>query len=217
MEIDRCLKNGITPTPGPPGEFEDGFGEPTPGGFPMLQPNMGGGGGANPGPSSSYYAPSEPSQDRPVPMPRSNVPHSMPPAPSDLSSFPTGNPYPPTNNPYPPTNNPYPSYPPPPSSEGGGAYPGMGTTTSGGGYYTGGGSSDASGSGYNSGGSDPVASGGGGGGGGGRGVVKLGPDQVVSAQKYCKFASSALDYDDSEGAIDYLTKALKLLKTGKDD
>lgn len=33
VEIDRCLKTGVTPTPGPPGGMEDEFGA------------MGGGGG----------------------------------------------------------------------------------------------------------------------------------------------------------------------------
>ena len=37
------------------------------------------------------------------------------------------------------------------------------------------------------------------------------------AQKYCKFAVSALDYDDSSTAILNLTKALKLLQTGEDN
>jgi vacuolar protein sorting-associated protein VTA1 len=39
---------------------------------------------------------------------------------------------------------------------------------------------------------------------------------TAKAQKYCKFAVSALDYDDSSTAIINLTKALTLLKTGKD-
>ena len=38
------------------------------------------------------------------------------------------------------------------------------------------------------------------------------PEDVSQAQKLCKFASSALDYDDVTGAVDYLTRALQLLK-----
>ena len=36
------------------------------------------------------------------------------------------------------------------------------------------------------------------------------------ASKYCRYASSALDYEDANTAITNLTKALKLLQTGKD-
>jgi len=46
--------------------------------------------------------------------------------------------------------------------------------------------------------------------------VNLTPDMTSKAQKYCKFAVSALDYDDSSTAILNLTKALKLLQTGED-
>ena len=38
-----------------------------------------------------------------------------------------------------------------------------------------------------------------------------------SAQKYCKYAVSALDYDDRNTAIDYMNKALSILKTGKEE
>ena len=44
----------------------------------------------------------------------------------------------------------------------------------------------------------------------------LTPDQVRQTQKYCKFATSALDYDDKATAISNLEKALRLLKTGRD-
>lgn len=47
-------------------------------------------------------------------------------------------------------------------------------------------------------------------------AVGLGPDEMAKAQKYCKFAASALDYDDGTGAIEYLNKALNLLTTGKE-
>ncbi|KAG0712192.1 Vacuolar protein sorting-associated protein VTA1 [Chionoecetes opilio] len=48
------------------------------------------------------------------------------------------------------------------------------------------------------------------------GSVPLTPDMVTKAQKYCKFAVSALDYDDSQTAINNLQKALTLLSTGHD-
>ncbi|CAG5131278.1 unnamed protein product [Candidula unifasciata] len=46
--------------------------------------------------------------------------------------------------------------------------------------------------------------------------VKLTSDQYQKGIKYCKFASSAMQYEDSETAILNLTKALKLLTTGVD-
>lgn len=42
------------------------------------------------------------------------------------------------------------------------------------------------------------------------------PEQVIKAQKYCRFASSALTYDDVPTAIENLQKALKILQTGQD-
>nr|XP_045585522.1 vacuolar protein sorting-associated protein VTA1 homolog [Procambarus clarkii] len=48
------------------------------------------------------------------------------------------------------------------------------------------------------------------------GAVTLSPDMIVKAQKYCKWAVSALDYEDSKTAINNLQKALTLLKTGCD-
>ena len=38
------------------------------------------------------------------------------------------------------------------------------------------------------------------------------PEDISEAQRKCKFASSALDYDDVTGAIAYLTEALHLLR-----
>lgn len=38
------------------------------------------------------------------------------------------------------------------------------------------------------------------------------PDQIQQAQKHCKFATSALNYDDIKTAVDNLEKALKILK-----
>uniref|UniRef100_A0A1L8DWR8 Putative vacuolar protein n=1 Tax=Nyssomyia neivai TaxID=330878 RepID=A0A1L8DWR8_9DIPT len=49
-----------------------------------------------------------------------------------------------------------------------------------------------------------------------RGDVTLTADQITKAQKYCKWAGSALNYDDISTAIDNLQKALRLLKTGQD-
>jgi len=41
-------------------------------------------------------------------------------------------------------------------------------------------------------------------------------DQITRAQKLCKFAISSLDYQDTATAIENLTKALNLCKTGKE-
>ncbi|XP_045196146.2 vacuolar protein sorting-associated protein VTA1 homolog [Mercenaria mercenaria] len=46
--------------------------------------------------------------------------------------------------------------------------------------------------------------------------VDLNTQHYQKAMKYCKYASSALQYEDSKTAIDNLTKALTLLTTGKD-
>ncbi|XP_058460445.1 vacuolar protein sorting-associated protein VTA1 homolog [Malaya genurostris] len=46
--------------------------------------------------------------------------------------------------------------------------------------------------------------------------VQLTPDQIIKAQKYCKWAGSALNYEDIKSAIDSLQKALRLLQTGQD-
>ncbi|XP_042207210.1 vacuolar protein sorting-associated protein VTA1 homolog [Homarus americanus] len=48
------------------------------------------------------------------------------------------------------------------------------------------------------------------------GSVTLSPDMIGKAQKYCKWAISALDYEDSKTAINNLQKALTLLTTGRD-
>ncbi|KAF5282756.1 hypothetical protein FQR65_LT02753 [Abscondita terminalis] len=47
--------------------------------------------------------------------------------------------------------------------------------------------------------------------------VTLEPDQLEKAQKYCKWAGSALTYDDVNTAIDNLQKALSLLQTGREN
>ncbi|PSN54559.1 Vacuolar protein sorting-associated protein VTA1 [Blattella germanica] len=50
----------------------------------------------------------------------------------------------------------------------------------------------------------------------GEGGVKLTPEQITKAQKYCKWAGSALNYDDVSTAVTNLQKALRLLQTGQD-
>ncbi|KAI8428639.1 hypothetical protein MSG28_007373 [Choristoneura fumiferana] len=47
-------------------------------------------------------------------------------------------------------------------------------------------------------------------------VAQLTPEQIAKAQKYCKWASSALNYEDIKTAITNLTNALELLHTGRD-
>lgn len=49
------------------------------------------------------------------------------------------------------------------------------------------------------------------------GSVTLTADCCSKAQKYCKYAASSLDYEDSATAISYLTKALNLLTLGRED
>uniref|UniRef100_A0A1Y1N6R7 Vta1/callose synthase N-terminal domain-containing protein n=1 Tax=Photinus pyralis TaxID=7054 RepID=A0A1Y1N6R7_PHOPY len=44
----------------------------------------------------------------------------------------------------------------------------------------------------------------------------LNPEDMEKAQKFCKWAASALAYDDVNTAIDNLQKALALLQTGRD-
>lgn len=46
--------------------------------------------------------------------------------------------------------------------------------------------------------------------------VQLRPEQVTKAQKYCRWAESALNYEDLKTSIDNLQKALRLLQTGQD-
>ena len=43
-----------------------------------------------------------------------------------------------------------------------------------------------------------------------------GPEEIQKAQKYCKYATSALNYDDVKTAIENLNKALNLLQLGKE-
>ncbi|CRL06428.1 CLUMA_CG019488, isoform A [Clunio marinus] len=48
------------------------------------------------------------------------------------------------------------------------------------------------------------------------GSTSITPEQIAKAQKYCKYVSSALNYDDVPTAIDNLQKCLRLLHTGED-
>ncbi|XP_042671856.1 vacuolar protein sorting-associated protein VTA1 homolog [Centrocercus urophasianus] len=48
------------------------------------------------------------------------------------------------------------------------------------------------------------------------GEVRLTPEDFARAQKYCKYAGSALQYEDVSTAVQNLQKALKLLITGKE-
>lgn len=48
------------------------------------------------------------------------------------------------------------------------------------------------------------------------GAVSLNPDQLIKAQKYIKWAGSAINYDDIPTAVGNLQKALHLLTTGQD-
>ena len=152
VEIDRCLKNGITPTPGPPGEqqFEDEATPTPPVGFNIQPPAPGPSDQSGPPPSISDWqqpAPQSTMEVKPTPKPR----HSAPPPQATPS---------------------YDQY-------------------GGGGWET----------------QPPPATTG----------VQLGPHEISKAQKLCKFASSALEYEDVQGAMEYLGKAMKLLQTGKEE
>ncbi|CAL8315380.1 unnamed protein product [Lota lota] len=48
------------------------------------------------------------------------------------------------------------------------------------------------------------------------GGVRLTPEDFTRAQKYCKYAGSALQYEDTTTAVQNLQKALRLLTTGKE-
>ena len=48
----------------------------------------------------------------------------------------------------------------------------------------------------------------------GSGGVQLNAQHYQRAMKLCKFASSALQYEDKKTAVENLTKALNLLNTG---
>uniref|UniRef100_A0A8D0GHU6 Vacuolar protein sorting-associated protein VTA1 homolog n=1 Tax=Sphenodon punctatus TaxID=8508 RepID=A0A8D0GHU6_SPHPU len=48
------------------------------------------------------------------------------------------------------------------------------------------------------------------------GEIRLTPEDIARAQKYCKYAGSALQYEDVSTAVQNLQKALKLLTTGRE-
>ncbi|GAV03468.1 hypothetical protein RvY_13887 [Ramazzottius varieornatus] len=47
--------------------------------------------------------------------------------------------------------------------------------------------------------------------------IMLSADDMSKAQKYCKYAASALQFDDVATATDLLEKTLRLIKTGRED
>ncbi len=177
VEIDRCLKSGIVPTPGPPGGNDPSFDSPS-----------------QPGPSSTGDLPTA---------------YFNPPQPEPSTA---GNPPTAYFNPSQPglstAGNPPATYFNPPQ-------PGPSTATIGFGDPL----PAAINASYNTP-SQPSA------------VsikpvprprapqeqaaVQLTSADTSKAQKFCKFASSAIEYEDIEGAIEYLTKAMNLLKTGKE-
>jgi len=48
------------------------------------------------------------------------------------------------------------------------------------------------------------------------GSAALKPEDYARAMKLCKFATSALQYEDTKTAIENLSKALSLLTTGRE-
>ena len=158
VEIGRCLKSGIVPTPGPPGGDMGETEEDTVGPAPAI---------------GFTVTPPQPSDVRLPPGAQPVLPHIDPNPPmSDMRVPPGAQPVlPPGPKPVPrPRQNlPQEQYPEDP-------------------YHT------------------PAAASG----------VQLGPAEIAKAQKLCKFASSALEYEDVQGAIEYLIEATKLLQTGKD-
>ena len=165
MDIDKCLKNGITPTPGPPGgdnsEFTNlGLGSGPPGGIESRPPGVMGSGppggmGSGPPPGGMWIG-----------YPGGDLNQNLQPGSSDLN-------------------------------------PGYNTSSSG----------------YNQDHSQPIPK--------PRSIppsepvssnsrTGLTPEQLERVTKLCRFAISSLDYEDKDGAIENLTKALNLLKTGKE-
>ena len=163
VEIDRCLKNGIEPTPGPPGE--QAF-DVEPGPAPSVGFNI------QPPPSDVQvpWPDSTPPEQKPVPKPRHTA---------SRDDYGAG-------------------------GYSGGAGIGAGGYSGGAGIGTGGGS--AAGYSGGTGGGTPLATG-----------VQLGPSEIGKAQKLCNYARSALEYDDVPGALEYLSKAMTLLQTGKEE
>ena len=48
------------------------------------------------------------------------------------------------------------------------------------------------------------------------GAVALKPEDYARAMKLCKFATSALQYEDPKTAVENLSKAISLLTTGQE-
>ena len=170
VDIDKCLKNGITPTPGPPGGDDSnlGLGSGPPSGM-----------GSGPPPGGIWIG-----------YPGGDLNQNLQPGGSDLN--PSG--YNPSSSGYNPSSSGY-----NPSSSG--------YNPSSGGY-----SQDHI---------QPIPK--------PRSIPPsepqsvssntssgLTPEQLERVTKLCKFAISSLDYEDKDGAIENLTKALNLLKTGKE-
>jgi vacuolar protein sorting-associated protein VTA1 len=155
IEIDRCIKNGIPPTPGPPGGMEDEEDDEIsqPQKPPAIGFNITDATPPYPGAQPVFPGQQDTPFDRPTPAPRKNIPspsasYNPPPPPQTLSA------------------------PTPVSTSLGGGDVG--------------------------------------------GVASLSGVQKEQVQKYCKNAISCLDFDDSPGAITFLEKSLKLLKTGRE-
>ena len=157
VDIDKCLKNGITPTPGPPGGDNSEFGDL----------GMGVAGGMGSGPPASGMGVGPPSGGVWLGYPSGDLNQNLPPSGGDLNPSSSGynqnfsQPVPKPRSVVAPNE--------PPSLN----------------------SSSSSKSG-------------------------LTPEQLERVTKLCKFAISSLDYEDKDGAIENLTKALSLLKTGKE-
>ena len=159
VDIDKCLKNGITPTPGPPGgedsEFINfGLGSGPSGGMGSGPP---GGMGSGPPPGGIWIG-----------YPGGDLNQNLQPSGSDLNPSSSG--YNPSSSGYnQDQSQPIPKPRSIPPSE-----------------------------------PQPVSN------------TGLTPVQLERVTKLCKFAISSLDYEDKDGAIENLTKALSLLKTGRE-
>lgn len=173
VDIDKCLKNDIMPTPGPPGGDNSdltNLGMGLPGGMVSAPPDsMGSGpyGGMGSGPHSEMGTGPPPGGIW-IGYPGGDLNQNLPPGGSDLNPSSSG--YNPSSGGYNQDHSqpiPKPRSIPP---------------------------------------SEPVSS----------SSAGLTPEQLERVTKLCKFAISSLDYEDKDGAIENLTKALNLLKTGKE-
>ena len=178
-DINRCLKNNIQPTPGPPGGSEEEFGSAG-GGLPIGFSNISG----DPQDQPPMHPTQHPFGGQPTPfMPTVHQPEpSYPPTGLD-TGYPSVHPPSgenPSLRPVPKPRHiaeqPTPAVQPPPQAQ-----PTYAPTSSGG----------------------PPP--------------KLTFKEFNRASKLSRQAASALDYEDVSTAITSLTKALKLLQTGKED